>query len=321
MDNLENVEDLTFLWNFDETESDLRMQLLRVTKELEQARREKIEKEKLNMENVKKLIYLLEFAYKERDELKHQLRTLSMVKGYNKPCACSLPTTTTTNTYTSLPNKQEQTNIGSVVGQVQTDSNACNLTSNPSITLPTNQGFVIGQVQTNSNICNLTSNPPITLPTHQQQFGTNHLNPNNTTNFPTMSSQSPLMMVNNNANLSANKVNSSMTTSSSSMDSFFDVGSSSDVSYLGNPDNLMKCTNSSYDASVLDNLAQGKTKPEKGKLLQSVIEAGPTLDSLLVAGPLPEWSNPPQLAYDPQLLPPVPVSMSKRPQHHETLEY
>uniref|UniRef100_A0A803KS35 Uncharacterized protein n=2 Tax=Chenopodium quinoa TaxID=63459 RepID=A0A803KS35_CHEQI len=136
-----------------------------------------------------------------------------------------------------------------------------------------------------------------------------------------MSSQSPLMMVNNNANLSKSKFNdSSMANSSSSMDSFFDVGSFSDVSYLGNSDNLMNCTNSSYDPSVLDNLVQGKTKPEKGKLLQSVIEAGPSLDSLLVVGPLPEWSNPPQLAYDPQL-PPVPVSMSKRPRHNETLEY
>ncbi|XP_022755725.1 uncharacterized protein LOC111303602 [Durio zibethinus] len=45
--------------------------------------------------------------------------------------------------------------------------------------------------------------------------------------------------------------------------------------------------------TVIDNLAKGKTLPEKGKLLQTVMEAGPLLQTLLVAGPLPRWRNPP----------------------------
>ncbi|XP_021824321.1 uncharacterized protein LOC110765496 [Prunus avium] len=46
--------------------------------------------------------------------------------------------------------------------------------------------------------------------------------------------------------------------------------------------------------------------PEKGKLLQAVIEAGPLLQNLLLAGPLPQWQHPP-----PQLksieIPPVAI--------------
>ncbi|XP_009615276.1 uncharacterized protein LOC107764570 [Nicotiana tabacum] len=46
---------------------------------------------------------------------------------------------------------------------------------------------------------------------------------------------------------------------------------------------------------VIDNLVKGKTLPQKGKLLKSVIEAGPLLHTLLVSGQLPQWRNPPQL--------------------------
>ncbi|XP_039026422.1 uncharacterized protein LOC120160020 [Hibiscus syriacus] len=45
--------------------------------------------------------------------------------------------------------------------------------------------------------------------------------------------------------------------------------------------------------AVIDNLAKGKTLPEKGKLLLAVMEAGPLLSTLLLAGPLPQWRNPP----------------------------
>lgn len=48
-----------------------------------------------------------------------------------------------------------------------------------------------------------------------------------------------------------------------------------------------------YDDSLLyDGLIQGKPLPEKGRLLQAVIEAGPLLNTLVVA-PLPNWKNPP----------------------------
>ncbi|KAL1818890.1 hypothetical protein DCAR_0415119 [Daucus carota subsp. sativus] len=45
----------------------------------------------------------------------------------------------------------------------------------------------------------------------------------------------------------------------------------------------------------IDNLVRGKTLPQKGKLSRSVLDAGPLLETLLVAGPVPKWRNPPPL--------------------------
>lgn len=47
--------------------------------------------------------------------------------------------------------------------------------------------------------------------------------------------------------------------------------------------------------AVMDWLAMNRPLPQKGKLLQAVLEAGPTLQTLLLAGPLPQWRNPPPL--------------------------
>ncbi|KAG0484013.1 hypothetical protein HPP92_012097 [Vanilla planifolia] len=43
--------------------------------------------------------------------------------------------------------------------------------------------------------------------------------------------------------------------------------------------------------------------PEKGRFLETVMNAGPLLDTLLVAGTLPRWRNPPPLK--PFLFPPM----------------
>ncbi|XP_039012707.1 uncharacterized protein LOC120142011 [Hibiscus syriacus] len=51
------------------------------------------------------------------------------------------------------------------------------------------------------------------------------------------------------------------------------------------------------EATVIDNLAKERTLPEKGKLLQAVMEVGPLLSTLLVAGPLPQWRNPPSYTF------------------------
>ncbi|KAL2515969.1 uncharacterized protein Fot_29940 [Forsythia ovata] len=39
----------------------------------------------------------------------------------------------------------------------------------------------------------------------------------------------------------------------------------------------------------------GKALPQKEKLLQVVVEVGPLLQTLLVAGSLPRWRNPPRI--------------------------
>lgn len=71
---------------------------------------------------------------------------------------------------------------------------------------------------------------------------------------------------------------------SSPVDSLFDSITSPDFS---------STNNNMADNSLIDNLAKGKTLPEKGKLLQAVMEASPLLQTLLLAGPLPRWRNPP----------------------------
>ncbi|XWS56378.1 hypothetical protein CRYUN_Cryun09bG0080700 [Craigia yunnanensis] len=59
-------------------------------------------------------------------------------------------------------------------------------------------------------------------------------------------------------------------------------------------------------------LAANRQLPEKGKLLEAVKEAGPLLQNLLLAGPLPQWQHPP-----PQLtsidIPPVAISPPTQP--------
>lgn len=57
--------------------------------------------------------------------------------------------------------------------------------------------------------------------------------------------------------------------------------------------------------AIIDRLAMKRPLPEKGRLLQAVVEARPLLQTLLVAGPLPEWRNPPPPRSSP--LPPVSI--------------
>ncbi|KAA8543944.1 hypothetical protein F0562_021879 [Nyssa sinensis] len=126
------------------------------------------------------------------------------------------------------------------------------------------------------------------------------------------------------------KANSSITESnslsyhshgSSPADSFFDATSSPELSNInmGDSSNLAFVNQPfvhDYNGTivkpkidqasvVIDNLVKGKTLPQKGKLLQSVLEAGPLLQTLLVAGPLPRWRNPPPL--QPFQIPPVSI--------------
>ncbi|THU67961.1 hypothetical protein C4D60_Mb05t30230 [Musa balbisiana] len=52
-------------------------------------------------------------------------------------------------------------------------------------------------------------------------------------------------------------------------------------------------TESDRASVTINSLATNKPLPQKGKLLQAVLEAGPTLQTLLLAGSLPRWRNPP----------------------------
>ncbi|KAK2382555.1 hypothetical protein QL285_070081 [Trifolium repens] len=100
------------------------------------------------------------------------------------------------------------------------------------------------------------------------------------------------------------------------VDSFFETVSSPEFSntnmghlkYHQNQQNLLQVQDFNHlmgftqkpvsvdrGTAVIDSLAKGRVLPQKGKLLQAVIEAGPLLQNILLAGPLPTWRNPPPL--------------------------
>ncbi|KAE8670468.1 TOX high mobility group box family member 4-A [Hibiscus syriacus] len=132
----------------------------------------------------------------------------------------------------------------------------------------------------------------------------------------------------------AAKTNSSITESnslsdaynnhSSPVDSLFDAVNSPDfpavkmndpsgMGLLNQPfglvPSMVMTTKFNGETAVINNLAKGKTLPEKGKLLQAVMEAGPLLSTLLVAGPLPQWRNPPPS--ETFKIPPVSISKTE----------
>jgi hypothetical protein len=106
--------------------------------------------------------------------------------------------------------------------------------------------------------------------------------------------------------------------SSSPVDSLFDSVSSPELSTVNtyvnqNQPFIQDYNNNNNNNNVvrvpepdfIESLAKGKNMPQKGKFLQSVLEAGPLLQTLLVAGPLPRWRNPPPL--QPLYIPPVAI--------------
>ncbi|GLT35145.1 hypothetical protein SLA2020_096230 [Shorea laevis] len=51
-----------------------------------------------------------------------------------------------------------------------------------------------------------------------------------------------------------------------------------------------------HASMVIDNLVKGRPLPEKGKLVQAVVAAEPLLQTLILAGRLPRWRNPPTMS-------------------------
>ncbi|KAJ0809248.1 hypothetical protein HanPI659440_Chr01g0012641 [Helianthus annuus] len=122
--------------------------------------------------------------------------------------------------------------------------------------------------------------------------------------------QGPLMMPVK-ANSSVSESNS-LNHSSSPVDSLFDPISSPEFSninvetpfvqdydqnggYSNHLNGLMNVQKVDQATLVMEGMIKGKTLPQKGNLLEAVVEAGPLLQTLLLAGPLPRWRNPPSL--------------------------
>ncbi|XP_074306701.1 uncharacterized protein LOC141641961 [Silene latifolia] len=96
MDNLENVEDLAYMFTFDQqipTMDNSNDVFTGVIEELLADKKQAVEKANSYQETVKKLIHLLGIAYKERDEANDKLRKLLLVKPYS-PYSCKSQATT-----------------------------------------------------------------------------------------------------------------------------------------------------------------------------------------------------------------------------------
>ncbi|XP_057972753.1 uncharacterized protein LOC131160895 [Malania oleifera] len=57
-------------------------------------------------------------------------------------------------------------------------------------------------------------------------------------------------------------------------------------------------------SATIDGIVKGKSLPEKGRLMQAVLEAGPLLETLILSGPLPQWRTPPTMQ---QKIPSIPI--------------
>ncbi|KAL4587641.1 hypothetical protein LXL04_000513 [Taraxacum kok-saghyz] len=140
------------------------------------------------------------------------------------------------------------------------------------------------------------------MPTNDQQIynPTNPSIPNCFINDQIQHPQGPLMIPTK-ANSSITESNShsdAYNHSSSPVDSFFDPISSPEFSTV----NVEKQFVQDYSVPKVDQatllmegMIRGKSLPQKGNLLQTVLEAGPLLQTLFVAGPLPRWRNPPPM--------------------------
>ncbi|KAF9676479.1 hypothetical protein SADUNF_Sadunf08G0006200 [Salix dunnii] len=145
--------------------------------------------------------------------------------------------------------------------------------------------------------------------------------------------KSPILNTTPKANISILESNSEaynqLSHCSSSVDSFFDAGSSPDfpnknlegssttgllnqlfvqeqyswTKFTGLVSSGGNNVQNDRGIAVIDYLAQGKVLPQKGKLLQAVMDAGPLLQSLLITGQLPQWRNPPTLKTPLSILP------------------
>ncbi|WJX69545.1 hypothetical protein P8452_53772 [Trifolium repens] len=113
--------------------------------------------------------------------------------------------------------------------------------------------------------------------------------------------------INNLVMFHSTKANSSITESNSpsQMSSPVEAVSSPEFSNVGvdSHNNNMcffkRLVNNKFDQvndvgnAIIDSLVRGKVLPQKGKLLDAVINAGPLIQNLVLSGPLPNWKNPP----------------------------
>ncbi|KAI3682429.1 hypothetical protein L1987_82405 [Smallanthus sonchifolius] len=154
----------------------------------------------------------------------------------------------------------------------------------------------------------------IMVPNDQQKFKTTNPLMPSCVDHVRQYHQGPLMIPAkaNSSNTGSNSLSEAYNRSSSPVDSLFDPISSPEFSninvetpfvqdydqnggFSNTMNGLANAQNVDQDTLVMEGMIKGKTLPKKGNLLKAVVEAGPLLQTLLLAGPLPKWRNPPSI--------------------------
>ncbi|XP_076891074.1 uncharacterized protein LOC143542354 [Bidens hawaiensis] len=139
----------------------------------------------------------------------------------------------------------------------------------------------------------------VTSSNNQKMFNTTNVSVPNSFEQVQHHHQGPLMMPAkaHSSVTESNSLSEVYNHSSSPVDSLFDPISSPEFSNANVETPFVQDYNQKVDRAtlVMEGMIKGKTLPQKGNLLQAVVEAGPLLQTLLLAGPLPRWRNPPPL--------------------------
>ncbi|GAU27205.1 hypothetical protein TSUD_107960 [Trifolium subterraneum] len=126
------------------------------------------------------------------------------------------------------------------------------------------------------------------VPSNTNMFFDNNINNNNLVMFHSTKANSSITESN-----SPSHVSSPVEAVSSPEFSNVGVDSHNNMSFFkGSVNNKFDQVND-VGSAVIDSLVRGKVLPQKGKLLDAVMNAGPLIQNLVLSGPLPDWKNPP----------------------------
>ncbi|GAB4860283.1 hypothetical protein Ancab_011763 [Ancistrocladus abbreviatus] len=257
----------------------MEQKLLCMSYDLESARIEANEEISKNKEDIKHLLKLLQLAYHERDEARNQLKRFlhHFIPSTTSDPVCSKP-------LPCLPPPSPLTNAGKANSGI-TESNSLSEAHNPhSTSSPVDSFFDSVSSPDLSNI-NMADSGFLNQPL-VQDFSWSSLVYTATVATGLFSRET--------------KISGSLPNYAAPITGLFSQETDEvdqGTMMTTTPGLFSRETNKMIDQEslIIYSLTNGRSLPQRGKLLQAVMEAGPLLQTLMVAGPLPRWRNPPPL--------------------------
>ncbi|KAL9268100.1 hypothetical protein AKJ16_DCAP07754 [Drosera capensis] len=255
------MEDLSAMWTYQESSDELKQKLHYMAYELESAKIQANEEIRKHKENALQLFNLLQIACQERDEAKAQLQAL-----INKMI---------------IPPKMDHHDH-----LFFKSSNSLHIPLSPQTTL-------LNPPRTNSSITESNSfceaqNYSSSVDSFFDSVSSPDLstikNIPRSSNLGFPSHYPPIQDFHHPDSIIQSTMSSSFSRLASKSDPDHDQFN---VSLPTLPKEI------NQDDMLINSLAKGKALPQKGRLLKAVMEAVPLLQTLMVAGQLPRWRNPP----------------------------